>query len=232
MESLRTREVPKAWKLTLEELYDRIKGGELKQLKLILKGDTNGSVEALADSLSELSTDEVKVDILHSGVGSITESDVLLASSSDALVIGFNVKVSPKAKELAKRERVEIRSYRIIYECISEVKEAMEGLLEPEIVEKIQGRAEVRKVFRIARLGAVAGSMVIEGTIVRNASVRVRRDGEVVYEGKITSLKRFQDDVREVPKDFECGIGIAGFTDFREGDILETYVREEKSKVL
>jgi translation initiation factor IF-2 len=231
-EELQAREVQTTKKLSLDELYARIEQGELKELRLVIKGDTNGTVEALRESLGRLTVEDIKVRVIHSGVGFITESDVLLASSSNALVIGFNVKASPKAKEMAKRERVEIRRYDVIYECIDEVKKALAGMLEPEYVERITGKAEVRKVIPVSKLGAVAGSLVLEGTIVRNAQVRVRRDGEVIYEGRITSLRRFKDDVREVRKDFECGIGIEGFSDFQEGDILETYVVEEKSKLV
>jgi len=235
--SMRRKEVQKsrgvvtAKKLTLEELYSQIQKGELKELNLIVKADTNGSAEALSDSLLNLSTDEVSVNLIHSGVGFITESDVLLAASSNAIIIGFNVKASPKAEQLAEREHVEMRNYKVIYECIEEMKDSMLGLLEPEMVEKVLGRAEVRKVFKITKTGVIAGSMVLEGSITRNARARVIRDGEVVFEGKITSLKRFKDDVKDVQKDFECGIGV-GFNDIREGDVIETFIVEQKSKIM
>ncbi|UCG53138.1 MAG: translation initiation factor IF-2 [Candidatus Latescibacterota bacterium] len=219
-------------KLTLEELYSQIEQGGLKELRLIIRGDANGSVEALAENLSQLSAGEVGVKVIHSGVGVVNESDILLADSSDAIIIAFGVKVSPKAQELADREDVEIRTYDIIYECISEVDEALRGLLEPERVERVVGRAEVRQVFKISRLGLIAGSYVMEGSITRNAQIRVFRADEVVFEGKISSLKRFQDDVREVAKDFECGIGITGLNDLQEGDVIEAYVVEEKAKVI
>jgi translation initiation factor IF-2 len=218
-------------KLTLEELYSQIQEGELKELNILIKGDTNGSVEALNDNLQNLSVEDVKVKIVHAAVGAVTEYDVLLASSTNAIIIGFNVKIPPKVQDVAQREKVEIRSYNIIYECITEVDDAMKGLLEPEKVEKVLGRAEVRRVFRISRLGAIAGSYVTDGTIIRNAMVRVLREGETIYESKISSLKRFQDDTKEVVKDFECGIGVQGFNDFHEGDILEAFVIEEKSRV-
>jgi len=219
-------------KLTLEELYSQIQSGELKELRLLVKGDTNGSVEALTQNLEKLAVgDEVCVKVLHSGVGVVGESDVLLAASSDAIIIGFNVKVSPKAQSAAQREKVEIKLYSVIYETIQDVDDAMKGLLEPEQVERVLGRAEVRKVFKITRLGQIAGSFVIDGSIARNSRVRVLRQEEVVFEGKISSLKRFQDDVREVQKDFECGIGITGFTDLREGDIVEAFVIEEQARV-
>ncbi len=232
LEACKDRERQAPRKLTLEELYSQIQVGELKELNLLVKGDTNGSVEALTDNLPQLSSDEVKVKVIHSGVGSVTESDVLLAASTNAVVIGFNVKVSPKVQDIAEKEKVEIKSYNVIYECLREIDDAMKGLLEPERVEKILGRAEVRKVFKISRIGTIAGSFVMEGSIIRNAMVRVLRGDEAIFDGKISSLKRFQDDMREVQKDFECGIGIAGFTDFQEGDVLEAYVIEEKERVL
>jgi translation initiation factor IF-2 len=230
-QSQKQKEQKTAKKLTLEELYTQIQEGELKELRLITKGDTNGSVEALTESLSELSNDEVTVKVIHSGVGVVNESDVLLAASSNALIIAFNVKVSPKSMELAEREKVEIKGYNIIYECLAEISDAMTGMLEPERVERVLGRAEVRKVFKISRLGTIAGSLVVDGIINRNASVRVIRGSDVIHEGKISSLKRFQDDVREVQKDFECGIGISGLNDLREGDLFEAYIVEEKSRV-
>jgi translation initiation factor IF-2 len=186
----------------------------------------------LTQSLEKLSLEgEVVVKVLHSGVGVVGESDVLLAASSEAIIIGFNVKVSPKAHDAADREKVEIKLYKVIYEAIQDVDEAMKGLLDPEKVERVLGRAEVRKVFKISRLGQIAGSFVIDGSITRNASVRVLRDESVIYEGKISSLKRFHDDVREVQKDFECGIGITGFGELQEGDIIEAFVIEEKARV-
>jgi translation initiation factor IF-2 len=230
-QKLKDRERTTTKKLTLEELYLQIQSGDLKELRLLVKGDTNGSVEALTQSLAKLSIEEVVVKVLHSGVGVIGESDVLLAASSDAIVIGFNVKVSPKAQELADREKVSIQIYDVIYECIKDIDDAMKGLLEPEKVERVLGRAEVRKVFKITRLGPIAGSFVTEGSITRNSSVRVLRDDAVIFEGKISSLKRFQDDVREVQKDFECGIGITGFGDLQEGDVIEAFVVEEKARV-
>ncbi len=226
----RERQVPR--KLTLEELYSQIQEGELKELNLLIKGDTNGSIEALADSLEQLSTDEVKVKVVHAGVGSVNESDLLLATSTNALIIAFNVKVPPKVLDIAQKEKVEIKSYSVIYECIEEVHDAMSGLLEPERIERVIGKAEVRKIFKISRLGAIAGSYVTDGTIVRNAMVRVLREDEAIFESRINSLKRFQDDIREVQKDFECGIGVAGFSDFQEGDVLEAFVIEEKERVI
>jgi translation initiation factor IF-2 len=174
--------------------------------------------------------EDIGVKVLHAGVGVVNESDVLLADTSGAIIIAFNVKVSPKAQELAEARKIEVRGYEIIYECISDVLKALQGMLEPEMVERVLGRAAVRQVFRISKLGTVAGSYVTEGSITRNASVRVFRGEELFYDGKIASLKRFQDDVREVQKDFECGIGISGLSDIQEGDIIEAYVVEAKTK--
>jgi translation initiation factor IF-2 len=218
-------------KVTLEDLYEQIQEGDLKELRLIIKGDTDGSVEALTESLTQLSLDEVGIKVIHAGVGIVGESDVLLASSSQALVVGFNVKISAKAQEVAEREKVEIKNYNVIYEAITEVDDAMKGLLEPERVERTLGKAEVRKVYKISQLGQIAGSMVTEGLIARNAQVRVLREEEVIHEGKISSLKRFQDDVKEVQKDFECGIGISGFNQLQEGDVLEAFIVEEQARV-
>lgn len=218
-------------KMTLEELFSQIQQGEVKELRLVVKADTNGSVEALTQSLTKLTNDEVGVKVIHAGVGVASESDVLLAATSDAVVIAFSVKTSPKAQELAEREKVEIKSYDIIYEVLEEVDAAMKGLLDPILSEKVLGRAEIRKVFKVPRLGFIAGSFVTEGLIQRNASARVLRKDEVIHEGKISSLKRFQDDVREVQTDFECGIGITGFSDPREGDIIEAFVIEETARV-
>ncbi|UCH82591.1 MAG: translation initiation factor IF-2, partial [Candidatus Latescibacterota bacterium] len=231
-EAFKERERRTTKKLTLEELYSQIEKGEVKELKLIVKGDTNGSVEALTESLSSLTAGDVSVKVVHSGVGVVNEWDALLADSSDATIIGFGVKVSPKAQELAEREGLDIRSYDVIYECIAEVDEALRGLLEPVKVERVVGRAEVRQVFKISRLGLIAGSLVVEGSITRNAEIRVIRDEQVIHEGKISSLKRFQDDVREVAKDFECGIGITGLSDLKEGDIIEAFVIEEHARVI
>lgn len=226
----RERERRATKKLTLDELYDQFERGAVKELRLIVKGDTNGSIEALVASLSRLSVEDIGVKIVHAGVGVVNESDVLLAGTSDAIIIAFNVKSAPKAVELADAQGIEVRSYEIIYECLSDVLKGLQGMLEPEKVERVLGRAEVRQVFKISKLGPVAGCYVIDGSIARSAQVRVIRDDEVVFDGKLASLKRFQDDVREVQKDFECGIGVSGLNDLREGDIIEAYVVEEKVK--
>jgi len=223
----RERNLRHAGHISLQDLYERIQAGEVKDLKIITKGDVDGSVEALSDVLVKLSTDEVTIKIIHRGVGPINEADVFLAAASDAIVIGFHVGILPKARELAKREEVDIRSYDVIYEVTKDMQAAMVGLLGPVIEEKTLGSAEVRQVFSVSKVGTIAGSYVTSGTILRNASARVVRAGEPVFEGKINSLKRFKDDVKEVSQGYECGIGIEDFSAFIEGDVLEVFVLEE-----
>ena len=223
----REKDLRRAGHVSLHDLYERIQAGEVKELRIVAKGDVDGSVEALSDVLGRLGTDEVSTKIIHRGVGSVNESDVLLAAASDAIVIGFHVSVLPKARDLAKREEVDVRSYDVIYEVSKDVQAAMAGLLGPVIEEREIGSAEVRKVFSIRRVGTIAGSYVIDGVIQRNASARLLRQGEKVFEGKIGSLKRFKDDVREVSQGYECGIGLEDFSDFQEGDILKIFVLEE-----
>jgi translation initiation factor IF-2 len=223
----RERSLRHAGHISLQDLYERIQAGEVKDLKIITKGDVDGSVEALSDVLVKLSTEEVTIKIIHRGVGPINEADVFLAAASDAIVIGFHVGILPKARELAKREEVDVRSYDVIYEVTKDMQAAMVGLLGPVIEEKSLGNAEVRQVFSVSKVGTIAGSYVTTGTILRNASARVVRAGEPVFEGKISSLKRFKDDVKEVSQGYECGIGIEDFAEFKEGDILEVFVLEE-----
>jgi translation initiation factor IF-2 len=223
----RERNLRHAGHISLQDLYERIQAGEVKDLKIITKGDVDGSVEALSDVLVKLSTDEVTIKIIHRGVGPINEADVFLAAASDAIVIGFHVGILPKARELAKREEVDIRSYDVIYEVTKDMQAAMVGLLGPVIEEKPLGSATVRQVFSVSKVGTIAGCYVTSGTILRNASARVVRAGESVFEGKISSLKRFKDDVKEVSQGYECGIGIEGFSEFVEGDVLEVFVLEE-----
>jgi translation initiation factor IF-2 len=208
---------------TLEELGRRIALGEFKELNIILKGDVDGSVEALSDQLQRLSTEEISVNILHSGVGQITESDINLAAASDAIIIGFNVRAGANAKELADREEIEIRTYSIIYKAIDEVKEAMEGMLSPEIQEQVIGNVEIREVFKISKIGTIAGCMVLTGKVTRQSKVRLLRDGIVKFDGELESLKRFKDDVREVTKGYECGLNLKGYNDIEQYDILEVY---------
>ncbi|EJL67628.1 translation initiation factor IF-2 [Chryseobacterium populi] len=208
---------------TLEELGRRIALGEFKELNIILKGDVDGSVEALSDQLQRLSTAEINVNILHKGVGQITESDVNLATASDAIIIGFNVRAGANAKELAEKEEIEIRTYSVIYAAIDEVKEAMEGMLSPEIKEQVIGNVEIREIFKISKVGTIAGCMVLSGKVTRNSKVRVLRDGIVKFDGELESLKRFKDDVKEVTKGYECGLNLKGYNDIEVGDILEVY---------
>lgn len=208
---------------TLEELGRRIALGDFKELNIILKGDVDGSVEALSNQLQRLSTEEISVNILHSGVGPITESDVNLATASDAIIIGFNVRAGANAKELADREEIEIRTYSVIYAAIEEVKEAMEGMLSPEIKEQVIGNVEIREVFKISKVGSIAGCMVLSGKVTRGAKVRLLRDGIVKFDGELESLKRYKDDVKEVTKGYECGLNLKGYNDIEKGDILEVY---------
>ena len=208
--------------LSLESLYERISEGNFKELKLILKADVQGSMEALAASLEKLSNDQCRVHVIHSGAGGINESDVVLAAASDAIVIGFHVKADTKAEAMAEKEGVDMRFYGIIYEAVEDVKNALEGLLEPTIKEVVESKVSVRKVFKISRFGTVAGAAVLKGKIARNHKIRVIRGAVVVHEGKLSSLKRFKDDVREVATGFECGLSVEGFDDLREGDVVES----------
>lgn len=226
-EKRREIELKKTAKVSLDDLFDQIRKGDVKDLNIIIKADVQGSVEALRESLMKLSTDEVRVQIIHEGVGAVTESDVMLASASNALIIGFNIRPEQNVRKTAELERVEIRLYRVIYEAIEDVQNALKGMLAPELREAVQGQAEVRQLFKISRLGTVAGSHVIEGKITRTANIRVIRDGVVVHEGKIATLRRFKDDVREVLSGYDCGIMLEKFHDFKEGDIIEAYVMEE-----
>ena len=226
------KEVMKSAKLSLEELYDRIKEGELKELPVIIKGDVQGSVDALKDALEKIGTAEVRIQIIHNGVGGVNESDILLASASNAIVIGFNVRPDGKALKLAESENVEIKIYEVIYELIDEVKKAMVGLLDPKFKEVLEGMSEVREVFHIPKIGAIAGCYVTEGKITRNSATRVVRDSVIIYTGKIGSLKRFKDDVKEVTQGFECGIGLENFNDIKEGDIIESFILEQVAQTL
>ena len=217
-------------RITLDDLYKQIKEGVVKELNLIIKADMDGSVGALVDSLSSIDSTEVKIEIIHKGVGVINESDVLLASASNAVVIGFHVSPTPKAAHLAKYEKVDVRYYDIIYQAIDDIKAAMSGLLEPVITERDTGVAEVRQVFAVSKVGQIAGCYVKSGSIVRNGKVRVKRGNDILHTGSISSLKRFKDDAKEVQAGFECGIGVSGFNDFQEGDLLEAFVEESQSK--
>ncbi len=228
----RKKELASSSKVSLEELYARIQEGEVKELNIIVKADAQGSMEAVGNSLEKLSTDSVKVNIVHGGVGGISETDVNLAMASHAIIIGFNVRPGLKAMQFAEKERVDIRSYSVIYDAVSDIQKALEGLLKPTLREKILGRAEVRATFNIPKVGTVAGSYVIDGKIVRGGRIRLIRDDVVIYEGKISSLKRFKEDVKDVQQGYECGIGIENFNDVKEEDVIESYEYEEVSPTL
>jgi translation initiation factor IF-2 len=217
-------------RMSLEDLYDRIQQGEMKELRLVLKGDTQGSIQAIHDSLEKLSTDEVRIDVIHQGIGGISETDVNLAAASDAVIIGFNVSPLGKAKSVAEQEQVDIRVYSIIYEVIEDVEKALKGLLGPIRKEVILGKAEVREVFRVSKVGVIAGSYVTEGKMTRGSEVRLFRNGDMVYEGTVSSLKRFKDDVREVQAGYECGIGVEGYSAWEVGDTIEAYIYEEVAR--
>ncbi|WP_298473690.1 translation initiation factor IF-2 [uncultured Maribacter sp.] len=209
--------------ITLDEIGRRIALGDFKELNIILKGDVDGSVEALTDSFQKLSTDEIQVNIIHKGVGPITESDVLLASASDAVIIGFNVRPMGNARAVAEKEEIDIRMYSIIYAAINDLKDAMEGMLSPEMKEEITGTAEIRETFKISKVGTIAGCMVLTGKIFRNSNIRLIRDGVVIYTGEFASLKRFKDDVKEVAKGYDCGLQIKNYNDIKEGDVVEAF---------
>lgn len=209
--------------LTLDEIGRRIALGDFKELNIILKGDVDGSVEALTNSFQKLSTEEIQVNILHKGVGAITESDVLLATASDAIIVGFNVRPQGNARSVADREEVDIRTYSIIYDAINDLKDAMEGMLSPEMKEEVTGNVEIREVYKISKVGNIAGCMVMSGKIFRDSQIRIIRDGIVVHDGALTSLKRFKDDVKEVAKGYDCGLQIKNYNDIQEGDVIEAY---------
>ncbi len=223
----REAELAKSSRISLESVFEKMKEQDLKVLNVLVKADVQGSLEALSDALRKLSTDKIKIEIVRGGIGAITESDVLLASASNAIIIGFNVKPSPQAKQLAAKEHVDIRFYNVIYHALEEVTSAMTGLLEPVFKEKTLGRAEVRQTFHIAKVGTVAGCYVLEGVIKRNAQARLLRDNVVVYTGRIESLRRFKDDVKEVQAGYECGIGLEKFNDIKVGDVIEAFEMEE-----
>jgi translation initiation factor IF-2 len=215
---------------SLDEFYRRLKEGRVKELPLVIKGDVGGSVEALEEALRNISHPEVKVEVVFAGVGGINESDIMLASASKAVVIGFNVRPSVAAKALADQEQVDVRTYRVIYKAIEDVEAALVGMLEPEHVEEELGTAEIRQVFRASRIGTIAGCYVLTGKLVRSAKIRLLRNGSIVHEGGIGSLKRFSDDVREVLAGYECGLHLEGYDDIREGDIVEAYEIKEVAR--
>ena len=218
--------------ITLDEIGRRIALGDFQELNIILKGDVDGSVEALTDSFQKLSTEEIQVNIIHKGVGAITESDVLLATASDAIIIGFNVRPMGNARQIADKEEIDIRMYSIIYDAINDLKDAMEGMLSPELKEEITGTAEIREIFKVSKIGTIAGCMVTSGKIFRNSSIRLIREGVVVYTGELTSLKRFKDDAREVSKGYDCGMQIKNYNDIYENDVIEAFHEVEVKKKL
>jgi translation initiation factor IF-2 len=223
----RSKELAQTNRLSLEKLYEQIQQGEIKDLNLIIRADVHGSIEALGEALTKLSNEEVKVTVVQSATGTITESDISLAAVSNAIIIGFNVRPTPKVQVLAGEENVDMRFYNVIYDVIKDVKGAMVGLMESTFKEHVIGVAEVREVFHIPKVGAIAGSYVTDGTIERGQNIRVVRDGVVLYDGKNSSLRRFKDDVKDVQAGYECGIGVENFNDIKVGDILECYYLEE-----
>lgn len=226
-EKMREEHLKATQKVSLDDLFERIQQGEMKELNIIIKADTRGTIDALRKSLEKFESEEVRVHIIHEGVGGITESDVLLASASNAIIIGFNVRPTLSAQNMAKNEKVDIRTYRVIYEALEDIEAAIKGMLEPKLVEETIGRAEVRATFRVPNVGTVAGIYVQQGKITRNSIIRLLRNDVVVYEGKVSSLKRFKDDVREIATGYEGGLGLENFNDIKEGDILEAYIIKE-----
>lgn len=219
-------------RLSLDDLFTKIQEGQIQDINIIIKADVQGSIEAIKQSLEKLNTDDVRINVIHGAVGAVNETDVMLASTSNAIIIGFNVRPDKNALAAAETEEVDIRLYRVIYDAIEDVKKAMEGMLAPEFVEKVTGNAEVREVFKIPNGSMIAGSYVTDGKISRNDEVRIIRDGIVVFEGEIASLRRFKDDVKEVASGYECGIGIDKYNDIKLGDVIETFVMEAVAREL
>jgi translation initiation factor IF-2 len=222
-EAQKAKDTTKRTIVSLDDLFDRIQEGKIKELNIILKADVQGSLEALSESLIKQSTQEVKLKVIHSSTGGITETDVMLASASGAIIIGFNVRPNTRAIEIAEKENVDIRYYDVIYNAIQDVRNAMAGLLEPIYKENVIGRANIKEVFHIPKIGTVAGCQVTDGHVERNVNVRLLRDHVVVFDGKISSLRRFKEDVKEVQTGYECGIGLENFQDVKPGDIFEVY---------
>ncbi|MHB8766841.1 MAG: translation initiation factor IF-2 [Deferrisomatales bacterium] len=232
LEKAREEEMAKARRVSLADLHTRMAEGEARELPIIIKADVQGSVEALAQALEKISTKEVKVKVIHGAVGGITENDINLATASDAIVVGFNVRPESKAAALASQTGVDVRLYNVIYDATDDVKKALEGLLAPSIEERVLGRAEVRQIFKVPKAGTVAGCMVIQGVVQRNAKLRLLRDSVVVYQGELASLKRFKDDAKEVREGFDCGLSIQNYNDVKEGDVLEFYVLDQVVRTL
>ncbi|WP_025641118.1 translation initiation factor IF-2 [Schnuerera ultunensis] len=226
-EIVREEQLRASQKVSLDDLFEKIQLGEIKDLNIIIKTDVRGTIDAIRQSLEKLENEEVKINIIHGGVGGITESDVMLASASNAIIIGFNVRPTLNALDIAKHEKVDVRTYRVIYDAIEDIKSAIKGMLEPEYVEEVIGRAQVRATFRVPNVGVVAGIYVQQGKITRNSIIRLLRDDIVIFEGKVSSLKRFKDDVREIVSGYEGGLGLENYNDIKEGDILEAYIMKE-----
>ena len=226
----REKSINETAKVSLNDLFNQIEKGKLKELNLIVKADVQGSVEAVKQSLEKLSNNEVQVKVIHANVGGVTESDVTLAKVSNAIIIAFNVRPEPLARDMAEKEDVEIKQYSVIYHAIADVEAAMKGMLDPEYEEKIIGNAEIRQTFKVSNVGTIAGCYVTNGKVSRNAGIRIIRDNVVIHDGKLVSLKRFKDDAKEVAAGYECGIQIENFNDIKEGDTLEVYVMEEIKK--
>ena len=214
-------------KINLDDLFEQIKQGDMKEINVIIKADVQGSAEAVQSSLQKIEVEGVNINIIHTGVGAITESDIILASASNAIVIGFNVRPDNNAKRAAESEKIDIRLHRVIYKAIEEMEAAMKGMLDPEYEEKVIGQAEVRETFKVSKVGTIAGCYVTDGKITRHSGVRVIRDGVVLFEGDIDSLKRFKDDAKEVQQGYECGITVVNFNDIKEGDVIEAFIMEE-----
>ena len=214
-------------KVSLDDLFSQINEGEVKDLNIIVKADVQGSVEAVKQSLSKLTNEEVRINIIHGAVGAVNESDVMLADASNAIIVGFNVRPTPDAASSATEKGVDMRLYRVIYEAIEEIEAAMKGMLAPKYKEVVTGHAEIRQTFKVSGIGTIAGCYVLDGSIRRNSGVRIVRDGVVVHEGELDSLKRFKDDVKEVNTGYECGMGFVRYNDIKIGDIVEAYIMEE-----
>ncbi len=217
-------------RVSLDDLFSQIQQGQTKELRIIIKADVQGSIEALSQSLIKLSNQEVEVKIIHEAVGTVNESDILLATASDAIIVGFNVRPDATVRKLAEQQKVDIRLYRIIYDAIEDVQKAIKGLLAPVYKEVVLGQAQVRQVFKVSKVGTIAGCYITDGKMIRQAQARLIRNGIIVHESRIESLKRFKDDAREVATGYECGIGLEGFNDIKEGDIIEAFAMEEVPK--
>ena len=231
-EKERSDKLAKKTTVNLDNLFDQIQEGDIKELNIVIKADVQGSVEAMRETLLKLSTDEVKVNIIHGGVGGVTETDVMLAAASNAIILGFNVRPGTNARQTAEKQGIDIRTYRVIYKAVEDIRDAMEGLLDPDYKEYVVGQAEVRQTFKVPDIGTIAGCYVTEGKVVRNANIRLIRDGKIIKEGLISSLKRFKDDAKEVKEGYECGIGIEDYDDVKDGDIMEVYDYKEIKRTL